>query len=164
MEKVLISAELHDKLIRLQSRCGYQSKLFLLGKNEYGVCTYLKALKKNGWSGCSFMPGISRNELAKAAVDIVKKNLSLGGFAYVSRNEHEEPGWGGDHGDDIYNYRDTPFVCFTGALVVAHILHGGYDVNRIAVAVVDKDFGKPKLPKTNRVKVKRTKPGSKRKK
>jgi len=158
MEPFRISADIHDKLIKTQRKCGWRAQLFLLGKNQYGVCDTIKPLKKSTQHGCGYMPGISTNELSHVAVSLLKKKYTVGGFAYVSHSEYSEPYWGGDHGDDIYVHVGVPFLCFTGPRVLAQVSDRGGNIDNISVSVVDKDFGKPLLTKKPRAKVKSTKP------
>jgi hypothetical protein len=158
MESLRISVDIHEKLIKTQRKCSWRAQLFLLGKNQYGVCDTIKALKRSTQHGCGFMPGIDADELTYVAVKLLKQKYTVGGFAYVSSSEYSEPAWGGDHGDDIYIHAGVPFLCFTGPRVLAQVSDRHGDISEIYVSVVDKNFGKPLPTKKPKAKVKITKP------
>lgn len=167
MQKIYITEELHTKLINY--RRGHMdegAEILVLGANRYGVCTTALELNEDGErrdepqyddetgeeiehdnpSGCQYMPGLTSSELAARIIELAKKRLKFGGFAYLSPNsiEYSEPQWNREHGDAIYRNKGVIFLEYCTNNTQAEV-YDGHNIRPVEIGIVKATY-KPKTP------------------
>ncbi|HLP82002.1 MAG TPA: hypothetical protein VK141_08475 [Nitrosomonas sp.] len=108
-ERFYLSVDVYDTLVAERAQTD-RSKIYILGKNDKGVCVTLSRLPQTG--GCGYFAGTGTYELTKAMLSLAKQGLVVGGIVNIATTFSGVPGWHNSIGNAPYEQPGVPIFTF----------------------------------------------------